>query len=102
SGPAVGGMYPIGCFIEDWQYTAGSGDLDAHNGRFCKTPEYPSGTYAYFTTVDASYKPVYPYFIGPTFYGTFSISNTGPTGGSSTVPSGTTQYDPATSVNEIT
>jgi hypothetical protein len=95
SGPAVDMTYPIGCFIEDWQYTAGSGDLDAHNGRFCKTPEYPAGTYAYFTTVDASLKPIYPYFIGPTYYGTFSMSNTGPTGGTGTVPTGVTLYNPA-------
>lgn len=102
NGPAVGGMYPIGCFIEDWQYVSGSGDLDAHNGRFCKTPEYPNGTYAYFTTVDANLDPYYPYFVGPTFYGTFSNTNVGPNGGQATVPTGTTQYDPtATAVKEI-
>jgi hypothetical protein len=99
SGPAVGGMYPIGCFIEDWQYVAGSGDLDEHNGRFCKTPEYPAGTYAYFTTVDASFKPYYPYFIGPKFYGTFTPTNLGPTGGSTPVPAGATEYTPPT--NEV-
>jgi hypothetical protein len=92
NGPAVGGMYPIGCFIEDWQYTSGSGDLDTNNGRFCVTPEYPSGTYAYFTTVDASLKPVYPYFIGPAFHGTITNANVGPNGGQSTVPSGATTY----------
>ncbi len=96
SGPAVDPSYPIGCFIEDWQYTAGSGDLDDHNGRFCVTPEYPSGTYAYFTTVDASNKPVYPYFVGPTYYGVVTMSNTGPTGGKATVPTGATKFDPAT------
>ncbi len=101
SGPAVGGSYPIGCYIEDWQYVAGSGDLDAHNGRFCKTPEYPSGTYAYFTTVGADLKPVYPYFIGPTYYGTYSNINVGPSGGTTTVPTGTTKYNPPTYVNEI-
>lgn len=94
NGPTVGGQYPIGCFIEDWQYSAGSGDLDEHNGRFCVTPEYPSGTYAYFTTVDANHNPYYPYFIGPTYYGSFSNTNTGPTGGKVTVPAGTTQYTP--------
>lgn len=100
NGPAVNTQYPIGCFIEDWQYTSGSGDLDEHNGRFCVTPEYPAGTYAYFTAVDASLKPTYPYFIGPTLYGTFSMSNTGPTGGTATVPTGASQYTP-TSVGEI-
>ncbi len=102
SGPAVSAAYPIGCYIEDWQYTAGAGDLDAHNGRFCKTPEYPSGTYAYFTTVDANLKPYYPYFIGPTFYGVIVSSNLGPTGGHETVPTGATQYvPPVTSASEI-
>ena len=93
SGPDVSSTYPIGCFIEDWQYTAASGDLDVHNGRTCKTPEYPGGTYAYFTAVDASLKPTYPYFIGPTFYGTFSNVNVGPTGGTTTtIPGTATQY----------
>lgn len=101
NGPAVNTQYPIGCFIEDWQYTAGSGHLDEHNGRFCKTPEYPNGTYAYFTTVDASLKPVYPYFIGPTFYGNLQTGNTGPTGGKTTVPGSATQYTPTTSVKEV-
>jgi hypothetical protein len=96
SGPAVSTTYPIGCYIEDWQYTAGSGDLDAHNGRTCKTPEYPSGTYAYFTTVDANLKPYYPYFIGPTFYGVLASGNVGPTGGQNTLPSDTTRYIPTT------
>ncbi|MBS1771590.1 MAG: YHYH protein [Bacteroidetes bacterium] len=100
NGPAVNSTYPIGCFIEDWQYTASYGDLDEHNGRFCKTPEYPAGTYCYFTTVDASLKPEYPYFIGPTLYGNYSNSNTGPTGGTATVPSGATQYIPTTGVKE--
>lgn len=101
NGPAVNTQYPIGCFIEDWQYTAGSGHLDDHNGRFCKTPEYPNGTYAYFTTVDASLKPVYPYFIGPTFYGNLQTGNTGPTGGKTTVPGSATQYTPTTSVKQV-
>jgi hypothetical protein len=92
NGPAVGGQFVMGCFIEDWVYTAGSGDLDEHNGRFCKTPEYPNGTYAYFTTVDALLKPLYPYFIGPTFYGNFSNGNTGPNGGKTTVPTGATTH----------
>jgi len=100
NGPTVNTTYPIGCFVEDWQYTAGYGDLDDHNGRFCVTPEYPSGTYCYFTTVDASLKPEYPYFIGPTLYGSYSNANTGPTGGTATVPGGASQYVP-TGVNEV-
>ena len=47
SGP--GGPYN-GWFNQDYEYVAGAGDLDAANGRFCVTPEYPKGTYAYFLT----------------------------------------------------
>lgn len=102
NGPAVGGQYPIGCFIEDWVYTAGHGNLDEHNGRFCKTPEYPNGTYAYFTTIDQNNDPEYPYFVGPTFYGTFTNANLGPNGGNTTVPANATLYTPATSaVDEV-
>jgi hypothetical protein len=69
-------VYPMGIFIQDYEFV-GTGDLDTHNGRYCVTPDYPNGTYAYFVTID--YKtidtgvelvPVYPYVIGTTFYGT--------------------------------
>ena len=43
---------PAGTLMEDYEYVDGTGDLDIHNGRFCITPEYPDGTYAYFLTVD--------------------------------------------------
>ncbi len=59
--------YPIGTFVQDYIYIPGIGDLDESNGRFCKTPDYPNGTYAYFMTVDERSRPVYPYIIGPTF-----------------------------------
>ncbi len=44
-----GGVYD-GTFVEDYEYIAGSGNLDASNGRFARTPEFPEGTYAYFLT----------------------------------------------------
>ena len=71
-GPAVNATYPLGTFKEDYEFISSVSDdyLDQHNGRFCKTPEYPDGTYAYFTTVDANYNSVFPYVVGPTFYGT--------------------------------
>ena len=50
-----------GSFIEDYQYNPGSGDLDQSNGRYCVTPEYPNGTYAYFMPQDASNVPQFPY-----------------------------------------
>lgn len=94
AGPAIGGMYPLGCFIEDYEYVSGSGTLDQYNGRFCRTPEYPAGTYAYFKTLDASLNPEYPYHIGPYFYGVVQPGNVGPTGGQFTVPGGATLYTP--------
>jgi len=39
-----------GTFTQDWEYVAGLGDLDECNGRFGKTPEFPSGIYHYFIT----------------------------------------------------
>ena len=58
-----------GQFIEDYEYVFGLGDLDQYNGRFCKTPEYPDGTYAYFVTIDASENgiPQFPYIMGPSW-----------------------------------
>jgi len=62
--------YDPGYFINDYLYT-GFGDLDEFNGRFCLTPQYPNGTYAYFIniTVDSNAKstPAYPYIVGEYF-----------------------------------
>ena len=51
-----GGPYD-GTFREDWEYVAGSGDLDECNGRFGVTPEYPAGIYHYYITDDYPYIP---------------------------------------------
>jgi hypothetical protein len=100
-GPAIGGQYPLGAFIEDHEYVPGLGDLDEHNGRFCVTPDYPDGTYAYFVTLDENGDPAYPYVLGPTYYGTVQPGNTGPQSGHNTVPGGAVVYDPwATGVVE--
>lgn len=93
-GPAIGGQYPLGSFIEDYEYVAGYGDLDEHNGRSCVTPEYPAGIYAYFVTLNDAGVPVYPYTIGPTYYGTVQAGNSGPGSGHNTVPGGAVLYDP--------
>ena len=71
------GSDPDGRYIEDFEYVAGLGDLDQHNGRTCNTPEYPNGTYAYFVTVDSSDTDVavYPYVVGPTYYGAPILPN---------------------------
>ena len=100
-GPPVNSTYPLGNMLEDYVYVAGSGDLDSHNGRFCITPEYPSGTYAYFVTIDATGYPVYPFVIGPTYYGTVQAGNTGPNGSHVVISEATTVYTPSSvSINE--
>ena len=45
-----------------------TGSLDENNGRFCITPDYPEGSYAYFLTIDSDQVPQYPYLIGQNFY----------------------------------
>ncbi|MCB0514696.1 MAG: YHYH protein [Chitinophagales bacterium] len=70
-GPSVSTTYPLGYFREDYEFIAHPEEdyLDAHNGRFCVTPEYPNGIYCYFATVDEQHNSAYPYVVGPTFYG---------------------------------
>ena len=68
-------LFPMGTFIEDYEWVpsinSGKTELDQNNGRFCVTPEYPEGTYAYFVTVSDSglnQTPEFPYIIGDNFY----------------------------------
>ncbi|MBS0189568.1 MAG: YHYH protein [Phycisphaerales bacterium] len=75
-GPVVSTQYPLGYYLEDFEYIQGLGHLDQYNGRFCITPDYPGGTYAYFTTIDASGSPAYPYILGPQYYGVLATDNT--------------------------
>lgn len=75
-GPAVSGAYPIGTYCEDYEWLASNGgDLDEYNGRFCVTPEFPNGTYAYFVTIDAAGTPVFPYYIGIYYKGQPDLKN---------------------------
>lgn len=60
--------YPMGSFIEDYQYNHKLGSLDENNGRYCITPDYPNGTYAYFISVSAIEVPEFPYLIGQNYY----------------------------------
>ena len=46
-----GGRYD-GAFVADYVFEKGRGDLDECNGRTGSTPDFPSGTYAYFLTED--------------------------------------------------
>ena len=71
--------FELGFFVEDYTYYKKGDDtvLDENNGRFCVTPEFPKGTYAYFATLEPSadssgkfinYKqPKFPYLIGNSF-----------------------------------
>ncbi|MBO2009061.1 YHYH protein [Hymenobacter negativus] len=65
----------LGSYFEDYEQVAGLGNLDDHNGRFCVTPEYPQGTYAYFATIDRDGNSVFPYVLGTTYYGVVEVSN---------------------------
>lgn len=85
----------LGWYIEDYDYLGDHGytqgkdfDLDQFNGRWCVTPEFPMGTYAYFVTIDTNLEPAFPYMIGRAFYGD-------PKGGAAiTLPAGaTTLFD---------
>ncbi|MEM9479210.1 MAG: sulfatase-like hydrolase/transferase [Verrucomicrobiota bacterium] len=74
--PGAGSQFELGHYIEDYAYKGHLGmtlgvdfDTDVHGGRFCKTPEFPNGTYAYFTSIEPDGTPIYPYNIGRTYYG---------------------------------
>jgi hypothetical protein len=70
--------FESGYFIDDYEFI-GTGNLDEFNGRFCITPEFPDGIYAYFYTIVVNTPggdqnnsssiaiPSYPYVIGPKF-----------------------------------
>ena len=63
--------FESGLFLEDYIFND-SGDLDKHNGRFTKTPEFPNGTYAYFATLKldsftGDLVSSFPYFIGNSY-----------------------------------
>ena len=74
-GPPVSSTYPLGYYVEDFEYVAGLGDLDTYNGRTTVTPEYPASTYAYFVTIDAAGASAYPYALGPRYYGVVATDN---------------------------
>ncbi|MFM2230225.1 MAG: hypothetical protein RL607_1483 [Bacteroidota bacterium] len=99
NGPAVNATYFNGYFREDYEYIAHPNDptyLDAHNGRFCITPEYPNGIYCYFATVDANHNSAYPYVVGPTFYGVKSgvkVTSITESTTTYTAPLATTDFD---------
>jgi len=60
-------QYSAGTFVQDYEYVNNLGTLDQYNGRFCHTPDFPTGTYAYFLTFENGNfsAPSYPYIVGP-------------------------------------
>lgn len=84
NGPVVSATFALGHYIEDYDYRGDLGqvqgthfDLNEQNARFCVTPEFPGGTWAYFTTIESNGTPTFPYTTGRQFYGS-------PTGGAVT------------------
>ena len=85
--------YGLGHYAEDYDYLGDLGytqgatntingytaayDLNKYNARYCVTPDYPNGTWAYFVTLKADGTPAYPYMTGRWYFGN-------PTGGSTT------------------
>ena len=67
--------YPLGFFVEDYRYQHRFGDLDDNNGRYCVTPDYPDGVYAYFITIDSNNIPQFPYIVGDKYYSIPAESN---------------------------
>lgn len=57
SGRPATSAIPLGTFTQDYQYTAGSGDLDDCNGRTGVTPEFPNGIYHYYITDSFPFAP---------------------------------------------
>jgi hypothetical protein len=104
AGPAVSAQYPMGCLLWDYEYVAGLGDLDSSNGRWCVTPEYPNGTYAYFMTLDDTLAPAYPYTSAGTYYGVVQSGNLGggpgSNGGHNTITVPTTVYGDTTGTTD--
>lgn len=75
-GPNVTAAYALGHYLEDYDYLGDLGftqhvdfDLDETNARYCVTPEFPEGTWAYFTTIAADGTPMYPYNTGRRYKG---------------------------------
>jgi hypothetical protein len=76
SGAPFTGIHTNGCYMEDNDYLGDHGyvqgtdfDLDEYDGRYCVTPEFPDGTYAYFVVISSNGAPVFPYNIGRAYYG---------------------------------
>jgi len=90
-GPAVDVTYTLGHYLEDYAYKGDLGltqgvhfDLNEYNVRWCVTPEFPAGTWAYFSCIAADGTPVFPYNISRYHFGTVQGAN------NATLPGGRT------------
>jgi hypothetical protein len=75
-GPAVSTSYALGRYIEDNDYLGDLGktqgvdfDLNEYNCRYCVTPEFPNGTWAYFVSINSDGSVAFPYNLGRSFFG---------------------------------
>ena len=82
-GPNVSTNYALGHYAEDYDYlgdllyTQGVHfDLNKYNARYCVTPEYPNGTWAYFVSIKADGTPWYPYNVGRWYMATPPTAST--------------------------
>ena len=116
-GPSVASYPPLGRYMEDnaWigdltnsvthtNYQQGVDfDLDEYNGRWCVTPDFTNGVYAYFVTITTNALPTYPYLVGRAYHasptgGVASISEpvvTNYVGGGDAIPALNTPAIPA-------
>ena len=84
--------YGLGHYAEDYDYLGDLGftqgatntvngytaafDLNKYNARYCVTPDYPNGTWAYFVTLKADGTPAYPYMAGRWYFGNPTAAST--------------------------
>jgi len=89
-GPPINEQFPLGRYVEDYEWAAGTGDLDQYNGRTTVTPEFPNGTYAYFITMKDDGTPAFPYIQGLQYNGT--VPATGQGMGMAAIPADAQDY----------
>lgn len=84
-GPDVDATYFVGYFMEDYAFKGDVGynlydgvgefdedahyDLNEYNVRYCVTPEFPEGTWAYFTNIDENADLAFPYNVAQQYFG---------------------------------
>ena len=91
-----------GRFVEDYEYVFNLGDLDQYNGRFCKTPDFPTGRYCYFVTIDQTEQgnAVFPYVLGPSYNSVVDTWNLNDGATQQNIPTGVVRYrDPYENVD---